>query len=246
MDVWRITVATLRRWYIFLPLLALTAAAVYVAGQGVQPEYEVSGTALITPGRTPSPVPNPYGGEQQASAAVAIVLNSTEARAGVQREGLLPTYDVSGQSRSTIMNIRVRGGDVEQAQDTGRRVMELAAEELADRQGGAGIPASAQYGLDVLAAPSLVAVVHDGKMQVQAVTGLLGASLALLVAVLFDDIVGLFRRRRARRRAVARESGAPASPGPAPAEEPEPPAGEQGPRDQERPVRSRDRDHARA
>lgn len=213
MDVWRITVATLRRWYIFLPLLALTAGAVFVVGQGVKPEYEVSGTALITPGRTPSPVPNPYGGEQQANAAVAIVLNSTETRAEVQAEGLLPGYSVSNQSRSTIMHVNVRGGDAEQAVATGRHVMELAAAELADRQGGAGIPASAQYGLDVLAAPALVGVVYDGKMQVQAVTGLLGASMALLVSVLFDDIVGLVRRRRARRRA-RRESGAAVEPPP--------------------------------
>ncbi|QDB80223.1 hypothetical protein FE251_13160 [Georgenia wutianyii] len=240
MDVWRITVATLRRWYIFLPLLALTAGAVFVVGQGVQPEYEVSGTALITPGRTPSPVPNPYGGEQQASAAVAIVLNSTESRAGVQAAGLLPAYEVAGRSRSTILNVAVRGGDADQAVETARHVLELAGQELAERQGGAGIPSSAQYGLDILAAPALAGVVYDGKMQVQAVTGLLGASLALLVAVLFDDIVGLFRRRRARRRAD------PAGAAPTVAAEGAPSTDGTRSRDPERPPRSSARDHARA
>lgn len=203
MDVWRITVATLRRWYIFLPLLALTAGAVQVVGAGVSPEYEVAGTALITPGSAPAAVPNPYGGEDQANAAVAIVLNSAEMRARVQAEGLLPTYQVSNQSRSTIMNVTVRGGDAGQAEETARYVFGLAVEELESRQSSAGIPPAAQYGLDVLAAPSLQAVVYDGKTQVQAVTGLLGASAALVVAVLFDDIVGLFRRRRARRREAA-------------------------------------------
>ena len=241
MDVWRITVATLRRWYIFLPLLALTAAAVYVVGQGVQPEYEVSGTALVTPGRAPSPVPNPLGGEQQASAAMAIVLNSTDVRSRVQDEGLLSGYSVSGQSRTTIMNVNVRGDDADLAVATGRHVMELAAQELADRQSDAGIPAAAQYGLDVLAAPALVGVEYDGKMQVQAVTGLLGASVALLVSVLFDDIVGLFRRRRARRAAARGTAGA----GAGPAEEPESPAREHDAHDQDRPLRSRDRDRAR-
>ncbi|WP_413452149.1 hypothetical protein AA0Y32_12310 [Georgenia phoenicis] len=205
MDVWRITVATLRRWYIFLPLLALTAGAVYVVGAGVQPEYEVSGTALITPGSAPAPVPNPYGNEAQANAAVAIVLNSGEMRARAQEEGLLPAYEVASQSRSTIMNVTVRGGDAEQAAATAHFVFELAVEELETRQSQAGIPPAAQYGLDILAAPSLLAVAYDGKLQVQAVTGLLGASAALVVAVLFDDIVGLFRRRRARKRASAAE-----------------------------------------
>src|SRR5690625_7098112 len=94
LDVWRITVATLRRWYIFLPLLALTLAAVHVVGQGVEPEYEVRATALITPGRAPAEVPNPYGGSTQASAAVAIVLTSVEMRSHVEAQGLLPTYEI--------------------------------------------------------------------------------------------------------------------------------------------------------
>ncbi len=213
MDVWRITVATLRRWYIFLPLLALTAGAVQVVGAGVAPEYEVAGTALITPGSAPAPVPNPYGGEQQANVAVAIVLNSAEMRARAQAEGLLPSYEVGTQSRSTIMTVTVRGGDAEQAAETAGFVFGLAVEELEARQSAAGIPPAAQYGLDVLAAPSLMAVAYDGKLQVQAVTGLLGASAALVVAVLFDDIVGLVRRRRARRRARAAVPSVPATEG---------------------------------
>ncbi|WP_324649598.1 hypothetical protein [Georgenia sp. H159] len=240
MDVWRITVATLRRWYIFLPLLALTAGAVYAAGAGVQPEYEVSGSALITPGRTQSPVPNPYGGEQQASSAVAIVLNSTDVRTRVQEEGLVPDYEVSGQSRSTILSVTVRGESSDQAVATAQHVFELAVEELQDRQTNAGMPPSTQYGLDILAAPSLTNVVYDGKMQVQAVVGLLGASLAVLVAVLFDDIVGLYRRRRARR--LAKQDDLEATEGAADWQPDESP--DSG--DEELELRPRDRDHAHA
>src|SRR5699024_7189888 len=45
----------------------------------------------------------------------------------------------------------------------------------------------------------VIDVVYDGKLRVQAIIGILGASIALVVAVLFDDIVGLARRRRKRR-----------------------------------------------
>ncbi|MEE6283065.1 hypothetical protein [Georgenia sp. MJ170] len=205
MDVWQITLATLRRWYIFLPLLALTGVAVYLAGDSVQPEYEVTGTALITPGSAPATVPNPYGGQDQANAAVAIVLNSMETQARIAAEGLAPAYEVSTQSRSTIMNVRVRADDPHVALETGRRVFELAAEELSTRQGAAGVSASSQYGVDVLAEPSVESVVYDGKRKVQAAVAVLGAGLALLVAVLFDDIVGLYRRRRAKRRGRRRD-----------------------------------------
>ncbi len=243
MDVWRITVATLRRWYIFLPLLALTLGAVHVVGQGVQPEYEVSATALITPGRAPAEVPNPYGGSTQANEAVAIVLNSVETRAHVEAQGLVPTYEVSTQARTTIMNLSVRGPNSDQTVATAHYVIELAVRELSDRQSAGGLPPASQYGLDILADPAIVAVAYDGKLQVQAVTGLLGASLSLLVALLFDDIVGLYRRRRDRRRAqsTAQDSDAPVA---GPAEWAEGPAAAS---EHSTPVRiPRDRDPAHA
>ena len=220
-DVWQITLATLRRWYIFIPLLALTGAGVYLAGESVHPEYEVAATALITPGRAPAMVPNPYGGQTQA---VSIVLNSTEVQAQIAAEGLAPTYQLSARSRSTIMNVSVRADDPQVALATGSRVFELAAEELSTRQSAAGLTVGAQYRLDILAEPSVQAVVYDGKRQVQAVVGVLGAGLALLVAVLFDDLVGLYRRRRAKRRR-RRSDGAvtPETPSTALSQETEPP-----------------------
>lgn len=200
MDVWGITLAVLRRWYIFLPLLGLAGGAASVVGEGVQPEYEVQASGLLVPGQVQPMVPNPYGGLDDAVQAVALVLTSPDARQGIAERGLIPTYEVGAASRSVIMNFTVRGDTPERAMATTEAVIELAREELGTRQAGGGVAEPARYRLDLLAQPSVIGVIYDGKLQVQAVVGVLGAGLALLVAVLFDDLVGLLRRARARQR----------------------------------------------
>lgn len=199
MDVWRITVAALRRWYVLVPLLALTALMMLAVGRGVQPEYDVTGTTMVVPGPSVPQVPNPYGGPDDANNAVTIVLNSPEARAMIADQGLIPSYEVSPQSRSTIMNFEVRGLSQQTAVDTGFAVFQMAATELRDRQTAAGIRGDQQYSIDVLQTPSVSATVAEGKMRNMAVVAVLGGALSLATAVFFDDVVGLLLRRRRRR-----------------------------------------------
>ena len=205
MDVWRITLAALRRWYILLPLLALTGWGAWVAGNGIQPEYEVQATVMLTPGTTATEVPNPYGGLDEANQAVGIVLNSTESRAQIAAQGLSTEYEVIPESRSTIMRFTVRADDPENAVATGAALIDMVETELSARQSAVQLPDSSQFGIDVLAPPSVLETVYDGKLRVQAIIAILGASIALVVAVLFDDIVGLLRRRGRRRQARADE-----------------------------------------
>lgn len=202
MDVWRITIAAARRWYILIPLLALTGWGAWTAGNGIHPEYEVQATAMLLPGTVVSEVPNPYGGIDEANQAVGIVLNSTEAQAQIAAQGLSTEYTVTPESRSNILRFSVRADDPETAVATGTALLDLVRSELSNRQDEASVPSAGQIGIDVLAAPSVLDVVYEGKLRVQAIIGILGASIALVVAVLFDDIVGLVKRRRRSRRAA--------------------------------------------
>lgn len=202
-DVWRITLAAVRRWYILLPVLALTGWGVMVAGNGIDPEYEVQATVMLTPGTTVSEVPNPYGSIDDANQAVGIVLNSTEAHAQIAAQGLSTDYTVSPETRSTIMHFTVRADTPQVAISTGAALIDLAESELSTRQGDARVPRSSQYGVAALAPPSVLNVVYDGKLRIQAIVGILGASVGLVLAVLFDDIVGIVKRRRRARRTRA-------------------------------------------
>lgn len=218
MDIWRITVAALRRWYVLLPLLAVTGVLVMLAGNSVAPEYEGQAGAMLTAPRAATELANPYSSITNANEALGIVLNSTESRRAVLEQGLSPSYEIGVASRSTILQVSVRADSPEVAVATGQAVLDLAVQELATRQTEAGLPPEAQFTLSVLEPPGVTAIVETGSVRVQAVVGLLGAGLSLLVAVLLDDIVGLWNRARAKR--SRREKRSRADKGPAATEQP--------------------------
>lgn len=199
MDVWQITVAALRRWYVFLPLLALTGLAAFMVGQGVAPQYEVRATAILVPGSVPTEIESPYGSMDSTATVLGIVLDDAATRERISAQGMQPDYEFTPRNRSRIVDIEVLSDSPERSLATGNELLALASQELADRQAEVGIPANAQVGLQVLQAPAVSDVVSEGKLRNMAVIGILGAALSLLVAVLFDDLVGLFRGRRRRR-----------------------------------------------
>lgn len=213
MDVWQITVAAVRRWYILLPLLALTAFGALRVGEGVDPEYEVTATAILVPGSAESEIESPYGNRNETTQVLSILLGATEARASIEAQGLDPDYEIMTRDRSNIVNLSVLSDSEQVSLDTGEAVLTLAAEELAQRQTQAGIPDPAQIGLEVLQPPTVSDVVVQGQLRNMVVVGILGASVSLLVAVLFDDIVGLTKRWlhrwRARRDAKSARSQPP-------------------------------------
>lgn len=201
MDVWRITIAALRRWYVLLPLLALTAVGVMMSGSQAAPEYEAEASAMVAPERqVAEEVYNPYGSVSGAQQALSIILNSADARQQIADRGLEASYEIGAESRSSIFQLAVRSADATVARDTARAVIDLAADELKTRQDEAGLDEESQYTIDVLAAPALVGVVETSQLRTQAVIGALGVGLSVLIAVLFDDIIGLLRRSRVKRR----------------------------------------------
>jgi hypothetical protein len=199
-DVWRITLAALRRWYILVPLLGLTAYVTMSVGNSVRPEYQATTTFMYVEGTQETDRPNPYGSLVGASQVVSIILNSVQTKRVLAEDGFTAAYEIEGEKRTAITVITTRGDSAENAEGTGEGLIEAARADLATRQGEAGIPKAAQITLQVLEPPTVVAAVQDGKTRIQAVIGVVGAAIALLVAVLFDDIIGLVKRARHRRR----------------------------------------------
>lgn len=207
MDVWGITVATLRRWYIFVPLIALTAFATVSVGRGVAPEYEATGAAMLVPGpgavAEEDWVPNPLGSMETANVVIGIVVTGPEARDLIASYGLNREYELSQGSRSALMNVDVRDESPAVAVETATAVLELVADELEARQVAANIPKNGRYRLQVLRPPFIENAVTDGKLRNMAIAGVLGAAASLLITVFFDDLVGLVRRRRRGKAAAA-------------------------------------------
>lgn len=194
MDVWQITVAALRRWYILLPLLALTAVGALKIGEGVHPQYEVTATAILVPGPEVTEIESPYGNRNETAQVLGILLGNTEARDAIETQGLSPEYEINVRDRSNIVNLTVLTDSEDESLSTGEAVLGLGQKELQQRQDAAGIPANAQIGLQILQPPTVSDVVAEGKLRNMAIVGILGAALSLLAAVLFDDLMGLATR----------------------------------------------------
>lgn len=199
MDVWQIVVATLRRWYVFLPLLALTVFVTLRVGQGINPQYEVTATTVLVSAPESSRYDNPYGSLDETNQVLEIVLDDTATREQIGAAGFDPEYVVNARSRSRITEIVVVSATPELALATGEAVIELGQQELAQRQSVAGIPSTAQVQLQVLQAPSVSDTVTQGKRRSMAITFILGGATSALVAVLVDDLMGFLRRRGPRR-----------------------------------------------
>jgi len=200
MDVWRITVAALRRWYIFLPLLLATGLGAYLVGQGVNPQYDVRATAVLVPGPQPSDVANPYGTLDNTNQVLSIVLDATTTRDALEAQGLNREYEAIPRARSSILDVTVLGDTPEEGLATTDAVLDWAREELNTRQVEAGIPQESQVTLQILQAPTVTDVVAEGRLRNMAIVGIMGAAFSLLVAVLFDDLMGLFKRWLRKRR----------------------------------------------
>lgn len=203
MDVWGITLATLRRWYVFLPIMAVAVLLAMAAGRSANPEYEASGTMLLTPPRVSSQIANPFVNAQGASEAITVVLNGPDTRTKLDAEGFKGTVTVTSAARSSVVAMRSVASSPEEALQLIRSVIDIGAEELAQRQRTAGIKKGSSIGFQILAVPSITSIANDTAVRVQAVILVLGAVAGVTLSVLFDDIVGLIRRRRRRRQRPA-------------------------------------------
>lgn len=207
MDVWAITLAALRRWYVFLPLLAMTVLAALWVGSRAPEHYQSTSTVVLVPGAETTEIDNPYGGISETANVLEIVLGSTATRDDIEARGLSPDYVIDTRSQSRIVDLVVTGDTEELSLGTMDALIDLMGQELVTRQSAVGIPEDAQLVVQILQEPAITEVVADGQLRNMAVVGIIGAALSLLAAVLFDDLLGLGRRWVSRRR----QRGSPAA-----------------------------------
>jgi hypothetical protein len=210
MDVWRITVAAVRRWYVLLPLLGLSVLASLSVGERVPTQFEVAATIVLVPGRAESEVESPYGTMNSTNQVLSIVLNNSTSRSRIEEQGLDANYRMSSRSNSRLMDFEILTDSPEVGLATAEAVLEMAREEIATRQEAAGVEPDARIGIQVLQAPSVAEEVTQGRTRGMVIVGVAGAVLSILVTVLLDDIVGLLRRWSGswRRSGAVRPAGA--------------------------------------
>ncbi|MET8805156.1 hypothetical protein [Streptomyces sp. NPDC004546] len=199
--------ALLRRWYVLLLALLLTAAGAYRVLHPA-PRYLSSAVVVLKPpvtGNQPNQLTNLQPPLATLSYGVLQQLQSPAGRKELDAAGVHGTYQLiprnSGTSatpRYLIPSVQVqaqRGGPVE-ADTAVQRVIDVYTRHVTALQEAQGIAPGARISASVLVAPS-AAPVQGTRTRALAGTALLGATAGILGALWFDQCA---LRRRTRKK----------------------------------------------
>lgn len=194
MDAWGVVVAVLRRWYVFLAVLACGLAIVFAVDRSSYAEYTTEGGAVLVAPRGTIPGPdNPFttasGGE-----ALAILAQNAATHEKLAAAGHSTNYEVEATRSSPVVLFTMTAATPEKAVASGQALVAQMHSLLYNTQAESGIAKPQRVELHMLASPTVPQPTSGSTRFVIAVLGLFGM-LATIAAVATDAII---RSRRAR------------------------------------------------
>lgn len=153
MDVIEIARTVLRRWYVMVPVLLVTAGLAYTIVSTAESEYETTGSFLMTD------VAMAGQGAEGASVSlspqiVAEIAQGDEVRQTVTEAGGAADYEVVAGSEAGLLRIQAVGSAEQSTALTVQLVIEQIDRLLAERQEAAGIPQGGRSSLEILSSPT--------------------------------------------------------------------------------------------
>lgn len=206
-DLWDFFKMLFRRWYLTVPLLALSAGAAYYAAQGVEPTYTASSSGVFLEPAVNLPpeelAPNPWtvaGVSTTASAIVDSVVDPVT-KSMVVAQGYSGEYTVLLASRSVLFTVYAPAPSIPEAEATLEHVINTMKDDLSAKQAAYNVPADQRILIQITSGTSIVTT-RDGLQRVVLAVGGLGAVLTAAIVVVVDSIL-----RRRKRRPTARHEG---------------------------------------
>lgn len=154
MDVIEIARTVLRRWYVVLPVLLVTAGLAYTIFSTAESEYETTGSFLLTDASLAGASSGGGGPLSLSPQVIAEIAQGDEVRLAVVDAGGTADYEVVTGTEEGLLRIQAVG-DAEQATVlTVHLVIEEIDRLIAERQEAAGVPEGRRGTVEVLASPS--------------------------------------------------------------------------------------------
>lgn len=210
MDLWTIIKVVVRRWYVVLPILAITAVVAYEVAYKAPPTYQASGSALlvapnVATGATGLPIKqNPYllfsGSLNITASALVRVLDDTEVRGDLIQAGLLGDYEIGVEQSTPTIGITVNGDTSAIVIGTVRRLLDEVRARLRSLQNAADAPPDLRIGVELLVNPSTALTLRGKVARTMATIGVLGVLAAAAVALMWEAAATARRRSKALRR----------------------------------------------
>jgi uncharacterized protein involved in exopolysaccharide biosynthesis len=225
-DFWKTLLVLVRRWYVAIPALAVSAGLAAMAYQSIPPKYQATGSVvLLTPthgasgSASKSGPTNPllsFDGSLETTAQLLTqVLLSPAVAEQLASEGATGDYQVGDANiGGPFVNVVATGRSAAESQRTVTLVLNRARVELLDRENKLSAPRSSYISVEDVVRPTVAKVLVGGKMKGAGAALALGMAASLGSAFMIESIVENRRERRgvprAARRAGPRRPGGPA------------------------------------
>lgn len=180
----------LRRWYIVIICLALTAGGAFAMSRTIQATYQSTATVILLP--PPSVVTeegNPYlfmGGLDQALSVLAVKLNSAEVAQSLVGVGESYTVEKDARGPGPLVSITAEATTGPGSAELRDAILDRLPQDLRDMQDDLGVASDSQIG-------ALTVVQSDEptkmmKEQLRALLGMaaVGVGMTVWVTGLFD------------------------------------------------------------
>ncbi|WP_250034295.1 hypothetical protein [Paractinoplanes maris] len=222
MDFWDLTKVLLRRWYLTVPFLLLTAFAAYWTGSTIKPDYVATSYVQVVPPTAPEvPLTDPAKrkdlgpvnpwlslGFKSLGQAAVLTVSDTAVLKQLEAQGLSDTVVITIDDQSPVITVEAVGTTKEQAGAT--------TEEVVKRLGGAVQELQAEYGAKKTSYATTrrldqgVNIEEKNSKVKRALVAVLGAGVLFSTAVTIG--VDALLRRRTRRIGAQAEAGSEPAP----------------------------------
>ncbi|MEV6527837.1 hypothetical protein AB0M43_38540 [Longispora sp. NPDC051575] len=204
-DVLDRALAVARRWFVWVPLLALTVAATWHVSDFVKPSFEAQGSVLLVP---PTGKPTTAPGSQppvssgwtllgpvDMATAVIKIMESGERRAAVAAAGFERDYVLTLLPRSAI--IRVQAASLSPARVTGTvgHVIAAITADVAGKQAALADQPRLRISTQVLDGTAPVDTNILGVRKAQAIVVAVGLALTIVGLIAAEAVARAWRRR---------------------------------------------------
>ncbi len=214
MDLVGLIMILVRRWYVFLLVMAITAYGLAYVYPRLQPDYLVTGTLLLAPPNSqtqliqsqPTQVPvNPLlvtnTGIQSAAETLASVGNSDAERQSVANSYGL-TYTIGVDAHAPVITVQGTAQSQDAATNGVGALLTFLRDQLNELQQSLGAPPNQLVTSKVLYSPQVAVVSNSSRNKVILILAFVGFLVACSLSFILDGIVVSMRYRKFMRSAA--------------------------------------------
>lgn len=226
MDFWELLTVMARRWYVVVPMLALTAVLAVTMPARVDPTYRANGTVVLAEPAGNAAALNPVASAGLAANAdaLATIAGLPDAKAEVEAAGLSTQYAV--ESDGSVLLIEAGGATSAEAAETVQFVEQLLTDRLNRQQENVGAPPESYLSVVPLISDPVAVPVYDDQRRLRILVVVIGLLLAALSAVAVEGLAVRRKTRGDTRRQRRPRKAAPPAPQQDASAQPAPTAGD--------------------